>query len=216
MYEADYISGLTSYQAEERRAAGWSNVQVASPVKSVKRILIDNIFTYFNIIYIIIAACLIAVGSYVHLNFLLVIFCNTAIGIYQELKAKSVLDKLNLIAAPKTAVIRDGIEMEVNDEELVRDDIITLTTGAQASADGVVIHGEGSFDESFLTGESEDVVKRPGNRILSGSYAVTGKIWVRLDKVGADSFVSELTLNAKNMRKKQPRGMMKSLTALSK
>lgn len=216
VYEADYISGLTSYQAEERRAAGWSNVQVASPVKSVKRILIDNIFTYFNIIYIIIAACLIAVGSYVHLNFLLVIFCNTAIGIYQELKAKSVLDKLNLIAAPKTAVIRDGIEMEVNDEELVRDDIITLTTGAQASADGVVIHGEGSFDESFLTGESEDVVKRPGDRILSGSYAVTGKIWVRLDKVGADSFVSELTLNAKNMRKKQPRGMMKSLTTLVK
>ncbi|NLB16445.1 MAG: HAD-IC family P-type ATPase [Clostridiales bacterium] len=214
--EAGYAEGLTSAQAEERSAAGWSNVQVDSPVKTVGRILLDNIFTYFNIIYIIIAACLIAVGSYVHLNFLLVIFCNTVIGIYQELKAKLVLDKLNLIAAPKTAVIRDGIEMEVNDEELVRDDIITLATGAQASADGVVIHGEGSFDESFLTGESEDVVKRPGDRILSGSYAVTGKTWVRLDKVGADSFVSKLTLNAKNMRKKQPRGMMKSLTTLVK
>ncbi len=214
--EARYNSGLTTAQAEQRRAAGWSNIQVDSPVKSVKRILIDNIFTYFNIIYLIIAACLIAVGSYIHLNFLLVIFCNTVIGIFQELKAKSVLDKLNLIAAPKTTVVRDGAEKIVKDEELVRDDIITLTAGAQASADGVVIYGEGSFDESFITGESEAVVKRPGDRILSGSYAVTGKIWVRLDKVGADSFVSQLTIDAKNMRKKQPRGMMKSLTTLVK
>ena len=199
--EADYGIGLTDAQAEQRREAGLANTPVNPPVKSVRRIICDNIFTYFNIIYLVIAACLIAVGSFNHLNFLLVILCNTVIGIYQELKAKKVLDEMNLIAAPKTTAVRNGVETEINDSDLVRDDIVVLTSGSQASADGVVIHGEASFNESLITGESEEVLKRPGDRIVSGSYAVSGKVWTRLDAVGRDSFVSQLTLNAKKMRK---------------
>ncbi len=214
--EADYINGLTDAEAEQRKLAGYANTPVNPPVKSVGRIIRDNIFTYFNIIYLVIAACLIAVGSFNHLNFLLVILCNTAIGIYQELKAKKVLDEMNLIAAPRTTAVRSGAETVIPDSELVRDDIITLTSGSQASADGVVIHGEASFNESLITGESDEIVKRPGDRIISGSFAVSGKVWVRLDAVGRDSFVSQLTLNAKKMRKNQPRGMMKSLSLMVK
>ena len=214
--EADYVTGLTDVEAEQRKDAGYANTPVNPPVKSVGKIIRDNIFTYFNIIYLVIAACLIAVGSFNHLNFLLVIICNTAIGIYQELKAKKVLDEMNLIAAPRTTAVRNGVETVIPDSELVRDDIVTLTSGSQASADGVVVHGEASFNESLITGESEEVVKRPGDRIISGSFAVSGKVWVRLDAVGRDSFVSQLTLNAKKMRKNQARGMMKSLNLMVK
>ena len=167
-------TGLTAEQVKQRIEDGFDNRPVESPSKTIKEIVADNVFTYFNLLFVVIAVLLILVGSYRDLTFLPIIISNTLIGILQELRSKSVLDKLNMLNAPVSTVIRDGEEMVVPSRQLVLDDIAVFKAGDQISADAEVLSGNVSVNESLLTGESDEISKSSGDNLMSGSYVVSG------------------------------------------
>ncbi len=213
--EIQHIHALSSAEVEARFAAGRSNKPVEPPSKTVKQIILSNLLTYFNLIFFIIAFALIIFGRFGDLTFLFVIVINTIIGILQEIKSKKTLDKLSLLSAPTATVLREGMLNKVAVDELVIDDIISLSSGSQICADAVVEQGEITVNEALVTGESDEITKKAGDSLLSGSFVVSGKCLARLTAVGADSFVSKLTLDAKKMKKKtKSAGMMRSLTRL--
>lgn len=206
--------GLTSAQVRQRVQAGQVNTPPDSPTKSVRRIVLENLFSFFNLIFYVIAGFLIAVGSFEELVFLLVVGANTAIGIIQELHSKKKLDELSLLSAPKATVIRDRREQTIPTAQLVQDDRILLAAGNQIPADAQVVSGSVQVNESLITGESDEITKGPGSALLSGSFVVSGRCQAVLTHVGADSYASQLTNEAKKSKKSHLPGMMRSLNRL--
>ena len=213
-YNPPVERGLTSRQVQENTEAGLVNVTRDKASKSAGQIIRSNLFTYFNLIFFLLAGVLIYEGSYNNLTFLGVVFANTIVGVVQELKAKRVLDKLRLVAAPESIAIRDGQEIRIPSEELVLDDIVLLTAGNQICADCVVCDGELTVNEALVTGEADEIKKKAGDTLLSGSFVVSGQAYARLDRVGDHSFAAQLSAGAKQIKKRQQPGMMRSLTRL--
>lgn len=211
-----YEDGLTEEQVGERISRGWTNVPVDPPSKTTKEIIYDNTFTYFNLIFVVLAGLLILVGAFRELTFLPVILLNTLIGIVQEIRAKKVLDKMSMLNAPKAQVIRSGKKKVLNVENLVVDDIVVFKAGNQICADAIVEEGEIQVNESLLTGEADEITKKKGDLLMSGSFVVSGQCHARLDKVGEDSYISKLTLEAKAMRDGEQSEMIRSLDKLVK
>lgn len=209
-------TGLTSERVAQLTKAGLSNVAVKSESKSVRQIIADNIFTYFNMIFAIFAAMLILVKSYINMTFLPIIIVNTMIGIIQEIRTKRVLDKLTILSAPVNKVIRDGIMQEVLSESLVKGDLCIFEAGRQICADAKVVDGSVRVNESLVTGESDEIIKLPGDSLLSGSFVTSGSCKAVLEKVGTESYVAKLAMEAKASRGKQQTDMMRSLDRLVK
>lgn len=215
-YEPDYKEGLTSRQVQEHRMHGWTNRSVDPPSKTTKEIIHENIFTYFNLIFAVLALVLCLVGAFRDLTFLPVIIANTLIGIIQEVRAKQILDKLTMLHAPHAAVIRDGKRTMIDAEELVLDDIAVFQAGNQVCADAIVCEGEVQVNESLLTGEADEITKRKGDLLMSGSFIVSGQCHARLDQVGEDSYISKLTIQAKEAQVGEQSEMIRSLDKLVK
>lgn len=189
--------GLTAKQAEKRKKDGLNNYDTQPKGKSVKRILYDNIVTLFNILNLLLGIAVFVVGSYKNMLFLGVMFFNTIIGIIQELRAKSAIEKLSIVSATKAVVIRDGAKQSVSTEDIVLDDIIQFSQGNQIPVDSVIVSGECEVNESLLTGESDAIIKRSGDMVLSGSYVVSGKCTARVEHVAADNYASKISAEAK-------------------
>ena len=213
-FNADIRYGLNSDQVNEYFENGWSNEPVEPPSKTVPEIIKSNLFTYFNLVFAVLAALLILAGSFRNLTFLPVILANLFIGIIQEIRAKNTLDKLSVLNAPKAVVVREGRQFSIPAEELVRDDIVIFKAGNQICADAIVVDGEVSVNESLLTGESDEISKKPGDELMSGSFIVSGECYARLDKVGEDSYISKLTLEAKAMNSEEQSEMIRVLDKL--
>lgn len=207
-------TGLTQTQVKERMEKGWSNAPVDSPSKTTKEIIISNVFTYFNLIFLVIAVLLLLVGAFRDLTFLPVIICNTLIGIIQEIRSKKVLDKLSVLNTPKATVVREGKLQTIPAEKAVLDDVVKFQAGNQICADATVIDGEVQVNESLLTGESDEITKKPGDTLMSGSFVVSGSCLGRLEQVGADSYISKLTLEAKATKEGEQSEMIRSLDKL--
>lgn len=191
------VAGLSSEEVSRRRRTGHANRLPEEKSNSTAQIIRANVFTYFNAIFFVLAALLIAAGQIHHLTFLLVVAANTVIGILQQLQAKAVLDKLALLDVSHYTAIRDGRECTVPNNELVLGDVIRLTGGQQVPADAVVLSGDARVNESLLTGESDEIEKTAGAELLSGSFLVSGDVLVRLTRVGSDSYAAKLTAKAK-------------------
>lgn len=213
-YEADIEKGLSSEQIREHRDGGWANEPVEPQSKTVREIIRSNLFTYFNMVFAILALLLMIAGSFRNLTFLVIVLANLLIGIIQEIRAKSVLDKLTVLEEPKVRVIRDGIKSEIPAEDLVLDDIVILGSGNQICADAVLVKGEVTVNEALLTGEADEITKRPGDILMSGSFIVSGECRARIDKVGEDSYISQLTLEAKAMKHEEQSEMIRVLDRL--
>ena len=213
-FNADIRYGLNSDQVNEYFENGWSNEPVEPPSKTVPEIIKSNLFTYFNLVFAVLAALLILAGSFRNLTFLPVILANLFIGIIQEIRAKNTLDKLSVLNAPKALVVREGRQFSIPAEELVLDDIVIFKAGNQICADAIVVDGEVSVNESLLTGESDEISKKPGDELMSGSFIVSGEFYARLDKVGEDSYISKLTLEAKAMNSEEQSEMIRVLDKL--
>lgn len=208
--------GLTQEQVDDRIFRGLKNTAPESPPKSKKEIIYSNLFTYFNLIFFLIAILLIFVGAFRDMTFLPIIVANTCIGIFQELHAKKVLDELTILNAPKCKVVRDGKTEELPAEDLVLDDMVLFSAGNQIPADAVIEEGEVLVNESLITGESDQVAKKKGDPLLSGSFIVSGECRARLDQIGADSYVSQLSRQAKVMNEAESSEMIRSLNKLVK
>ena len=210
------IMGLTDEEVRQRVEEGLTNRADISTDKTTKEIVISNVFTYFNLIFLVITILLIMVGSFRNLTFLPIIIGNTVIGIVQEIRAKKTLEKMSLLNAPHADVIRNGSVKQISTEELVKDDVILLTAGKQICADAVVISGNIQVNESLLTGEADEVEKTEGSSLMSGSFVVSGECYARLEKVGNESYISKLSLEAKSMGGKEQSEMIRSINLIVK
>jgi len=206
--EASPEFGLTYQQADERLRNGYANIKPDSAEKTVAQVFKGHIFTYFNLVFFVLGLCTLFWGGIGNIFFLNVVIINTIIGIVQELRSRRALAKLSFITAPNATVIRDGNQIVIPTDKAVLDDIAVFSGDQQIYADAIVLQGECNVNEAMVTGESDEIVKKPGDVLLSGSFVVSGECLARLDKVGRDSFVAELTLAAKKTKSKLSTGSM--------
>ncbi|MCC8121624.1 MAG: cation-translocating P-type ATPase, partial [Oscillospiraceae bacterium] len=189
--EAAPGQGLTDQQVQERLEGGCRNVEVESTSKTLGDIVRSNVCTYFNLIFFVLAVAVCAVGAWMELTFLIVVVANICIGIVQEWRSKKKLDSLSLLSDPKATVVREGQERDLSAYDTVRDDIAVFRAGDQIYADAQVVEGECLVNESLLTGEADEIKKREGDALLSGSFLVSGACRARLTAVGRDSYMSK-------------------------
>lgn len=207
------LTGLTAAEVAERVERGQVNLNMELKTKSVRQLVIENLCTLFNLINIVLAALVIAAGSWKNLTFLAIVVLNTGIGIVQALRSKRMVDKLTLLATKKARVMRDGEEVELDLEEIVLDDIVKIGRGDQIPADAVVIDGTAQVNESLLTGESDLIRKDPGSTLMSGSFLDSGLVYARVIHVGADNYVARINNEAKYVKKVNSE-IMRALNAI--
>ena len=208
-------TGLTQAQAAQRAERGWANGLAKSAGKTEWDIIAENLFTFFNLVFVILAVALALAGSSVkNMTFLVVVVCNLCIGCYQEIRAKRAVDRLTLVAAQKIRTIRDGKTEVIPSDALVRDDIVEFVVGDQICADGTVLTGTLQVNEALITGEEDAVEKMPGDVLLSGSFVISGKARVRLTGVGEDAFAAKLAQAAKEDPRAAKSEMMRALDKL--
>ena len=208
------MTGLTSEQARERMKKGQANVQVDKSAKTTGQIVRENVCTYFNLIFLVLAILCVMAGSYNSLTFLPVIILNTLIGIVQEIHAKKVLDQLSLLNQPTAKAIRDGQQQDIPIHELVLGDVVVLSAGSQIPADAEVVEGEANVNESLLTGEADEIEKKEGDTLLSGSFLVSGECKAELTKVGEDAYAARLMKKAKQSKTREESQMIRSINRL--
>ncbi len=204
------LKGLTTEEVNKRIENGQVNVSNTNNLKSNWEIARDNICTLFNLFNFIIAIALACVHAYTNMIFILIIIINILIGIIQEIHGKNLIKKLSIMTAAKSKVIRNGMEEEVQIHEIVLDDVILLAQGDQIPSDACVIEGEIEVNESLLTGESDTILKRQNDKLLSGSYVVSGKCYARIEKVGDDNFANQI-INATKRHKQVNSELLNSM-----
>lgn len=212
-YNPDPNIGLTNEQVQERINNNLVNKTERTVSKTYLQIIVDNVVNFFNILLFTIAVLMIIAKKYDSLFFLAILIPNIGIGLYEDIHARRLMDKLNLVTEPHAHVIRDGKEEEISIQNIVLDDIIHLNSGAQIAADAIIVSGNLLLNESLLTGESKTVSKTVGDVVYSGSFVVSGNALVRADKIGNDSYVQSLQASAKKF-KRSPSQILKSLTLL--
>lgn len=199
--EKESLKGLTNKQVEERIKDGKVNKVEDNKTRTNWEIIRDNVCTLFNLFNLLIAIALIAVKAYTNLAYMLIIVVNIIIGVVQEIHARNLVQKLSVLKVSKANVIRDGKEKEINIDEIVIDDLIVLDSGKQICADSVVMSGEVEVNESLLTGEADTILKQKGDKLLSGSYVVSGKCYSKVEKVGKDNFAEQITSETKKYKR---------------
>ena len=214
--QVDPNQGLSAAQVAQRQAAGQVNQAVAPPVRTVKQIISANVFTYFNLIFVVLTVLLCVVQSFRNLTFLPIIIANTLIGIFQEVRAKKILDELTMLNVPHATVIRAGQRQQIAVDQLVLDDIVVYQTGDQIAADAKVCAGEVLVNEALLTGEADEIKKSVGTALMSGSFVVAGACRAQVTAVGAAAYINQLTLAAKATPHGEQSEMIRSLDQLIK
>ncbi|MDO4797287.1 MAG: HAD-IC family P-type ATPase [Coriobacteriales bacterium] len=190
------LQGLTSSEVAERVAAGKTNADTDVKTKTVGQIFREHAFTLFNFVNIALAVLVAITGQYRNMTFMIVVLINLVVGVVQELRAKQMVDKLSIITANKVRVIRDGKEQEVAVSEVVLDDLFLLSHGDQVPADAIVVKGGPLMDESLLTGESNQIEKKPGDELYSGSFVVAGAVTARVCRVGLEGYAAKINAEA--------------------
>lgn len=209
-------SGLSSEQVEQRINECAVNIITDSNSITIKEIIFKNLFTYFNLIFAIFSVLLLLAREYRGLTFMPIIIANTLIGIIQQIRSKRTLDKLNMLHAPKAHLVRNGKTITLPAAAAVLDDIAVFSSGNQIYADAVIMSGEVQVNESLLTGEADEITKRAGDTLMSGSFIVSGTCRARLDKVGDNSYIARLSAQAKQADTREHSQMMADLNKLIK
>lgn len=214
-YNPSVKKGLCKEEVKKRKEAGLFNEDVTVPTKSLKQIILGNVFTLFNILNLFLSLSVILVGSYKNLLFMGGVICNTLISIIQEIRTKRAIDKLSLLATSKAAVTRDGKKEEISLDEIVLDDIISFKVGEQVSVDTIILEGKCEVNEAFITGEETPISKQAGDIILSGSFLISGHVVGKVEHVGLENYTSKISSEAR-YAKKVNSVLMKSLNTIIK
>lgn len=195
------MTGLTDEQVKERIEAGQVNADENPNTRTYKQIVRENTLTFFNFLNLVLLVLVLMVGSIKNAFFVCIIIINTLIGIAQEIRAKKTIDKLAILTAKKSIVIREGQKWTVPTEELVLDDIVCLKTGDQVPADARILEGSLEVNESLLTGESDNLPKNQGEELFSGSFVTAGEACCQIIHVGKDNYASQITSEAKEFKR---------------
>ncbi len=209
------LTGLTDAQVQQRMEQGLRNKTTASVGRTEWQIILGNCLSFFNLVFVVLAALMLLVGSSpLNLTFMVVVVVNTVIGCVQEIRAKRAVDKLTLVAAQTVKTLRNGEFIPVRSDLLVLDDVVEFGPGDQICADGIVLSGALQVNEALITGEADPVQKNPGDILRSGSFAVAGKASAQLTQVGDSCFAARLAAEAKADPRAAKSEMMRSLDRL--
>ena len=189
------------YLTSEEITKAKKNISEIKPYKTTKEIIFSNIFTFFNAMNLVLAAFIATTLKFENMLFLGVITINTAIGIFQEVRSKNALEKLSLLGRSKYRVNRDNEIKNIDSEEIVLGEYLHLNLGDQIPVDAEIIEGSIEVDESLLTGESDNIFKTAGDKVMSGSNVVSGSCLVRAIAVGEDSYINKLAKSTKEFKK---------------
>ena len=214
-YNPNIEEGLNDEQIKERMQNNLVNYDTTVKTKTIKQILAGNFLTLFNLLNLILGIAVFCVGSYKNMLFLGIVIINTAISTFQEIYSKKTIDKLSVIASSKANVIRNKIKQEIGINDIVLDDILELNSGNQISTDSIICEGEVEVNESFITGESDTVIKKKGDMLLSGSFIVSGKCYAKVEHIGNDNYTAKISSDAKYVKKANSE-IMKSLNQIIK
>lgn len=195
------MTGLTDEQVNERIEQGKVNADENPNTRTYKQIVRENTLTFFNFLNLVLLILVLMVGSYKNAFFVGIIIINTLIGIAQEIRAKKSIDKLAILTAKKSIVIREGKKWTVPTEDLVLDDLVCLKTGDQVPADAKVLEGSVEVNESLLTGESDNLPKNVGDELFSGSFVTSGEACCQIIHVGKDNYAAQITSEAKEFKR---------------
>lgn len=221
-YNPKIEEGLSAFQVAKRQEQKLVNKTILVVGKSYWDIIRDNVLSFFNLLLLGIAAVMIYANCnsgrpeihwYSGLFFIVVQLSNMILGLYQDIKAKRLMRKMKIVTTPKSHVIRNGAEIEINPEEIVLDDILVLRSSEQITSDSIILDGTVFVNESLLTGESRNVLKNVGDLIYSGTYVVSGHCHARVDRVGKENYVETLATKAKAF-KRNPSHIIHSLKKL--
>ncbi len=223
MEKIDIKVGLTSKEVESRIKKGLVNYNDVPKTKSIKEIIRDNFFTYFNFLNIALGAAVFIASLFKgnmfyglkNCLFMGVIIVNSIISIVEEIISKIIIDRLSVMSESKVDTLRDGVIKELSLEEIVLDDVIKLSLGHQVVADSIVVDGELEVNESLITGESDSIKKKKGDELLSGSFIVSGNAYAQVIHVGKDNYVSQIS-NAAKYKKDVNSVVMESFTKMLK
>ena len=197
----DVRTGLTDAEVAERIAAGAVNHAPDARSRSLADIIKANTFTWFNALIGGMWIVMLLIAPFQDSLFGFVIVFNTLIGIVQEYRASRVLSHLKVLSAARPTVRRGGVEVAVLPDEIVTGDVILVTAGDQLVVDGIVRESDGlEVDESLLTGEADPVDKAAADELMSGSFVAAGSGVYEATRVGAESFASGLTIEAKKFQ----------------
>ena len=208
------IYGLSIQEVKEKRRKGEGEHESESITKSKNQIIRENVLTLFNLLNFIIAGLLFAVGAYTNMIFIAIIILNIVIGIAQEFKAKKLVDELSILNRPSIKVRRGGEDRNIEQKDIVKGDTVILESGSQICNDSIVTQGMLEVNESLLTGESDPVIKEPGNTLYSGSSVISGKAYAEVIHVGNDNYATNLVNEVKKEKKVQSEllGSMRKVT----
>lgn len=212
----EILTGLSQKEVKARVQKGLVNEVTVSTEKTTWQIIQSNVFTYFNFIFFVLAVLLVIVQSWNNLLFLPIVIINSLIGIVQELRARKILSNMQLLHHYTAIAVRDGKEIQLETKDLVQDDIVLFSAGDQIYADAKIVSGELKVNESQLTGEADEIAKQISDTVMSGSFVVSGKAYARLEKVGDESYINQLTLKAKEVSGKEESEMVRSVNNLVK
>ena len=154
---------------------------------SIIRIVAKHTFTLFNFVNLILALMVAFVGSYKNMLFIFIAIANTLISIVNEIRATKIIEKMRLVSEQNPTVIRSGKPVQISPEEVIKGDLIILSLGDQIMYDSVVQEGNIEVNEAFITGESDNIAKKPGDKLISGSFVVSGTAKAKVEKIGADN-----------------------------
>lgn len=200
-YSPNINEGLNEEQIQKRKSEKLVNYDTTVPTKSIKSIIIHNFFTLFNLMNLLLALAVFAVGEYKNMLFIGLVVINTAISTIQEIHSKKIIDKLSLISSTKVHCVRNGKRQNIGINEVVLDDIVFFETGNQVITDCILLDGEIEVNESFITGEADPIIKRPGDLILSGSFIVSGKCAAKVEHIGEENFTSKISKETRYIKK---------------
>ena len=200
-YNPDFKKGLNYEQVNERKQEKLVNFDTTVKTKSIKSIIFSNIFTLFNIMNLVLALLIVLAGAYKNLLFIIIVILNTLISTIQEIHSKRTIDKLSFLVETKSKVVREGKTEEISNYELVLDDVIELNAGNQIPTDSIILDGEIEVNEALLTGEPDNIEKSKGDKLLSGSYIVSGKCFAKVEHIGKENYVAKISQEAKKKRK---------------
>lgn len=199
-YQKDINEGLNEEEYNERIKDDLINKERKNKSESILKIIIKNLFSFFNILLLVVAFFLAYFQLWGNMAFMVVFLANFLIGLIQDIRAKITIDKMSLTQKSKVIVIRNKEKKEIYNDELVLDDIFILKGSDTVPCDAIILNGKCRVNESILTGESETINKNVNDNLLSGSYLTSGEVICRVDKVGKDNYINQIENKGKKMK----------------
>ena len=208
------LEGLSQEEVAKKIKEGKQNKVTIKTEKSIGQIIRDNVFTYFNLIFLVLAFLLVAVKSWNNLLFVPVVVVNSLVGIVQEVRSRRILRQMQFLHMSEAIALREGKEVTLPIDQLVEGDLVCFQAGDQIYADGVLLEGELKVDESQLTGEADEVKKGAQDALMSGSFVIAGQGLAQLEKVGNDSYINQLSLEAKQVKSHEESDMVHAVNRI--